>query len=458
MNCGLYNHGIINKRMLKLKPPQEAIEFQPDAVEVDSRRLPFAARFTLYLMVTTITLAILWASFANVDKIVSARGKLVTQTRPLQVQPIKASVIKEIYVKVGDTVKKGQVLATLDTTFAKADFQQATLRLDVAKAYLSRVEVEAGIKEEPSIEDQTQAKLYTERKMEHEAKLASLRGKIKQLKAALATNQKDQSEALSQKDNAGQIDAMQFSLYKNGGKVSQLSYLTVHKDYLEKSQLYQQAIDKEREVREALETAEADLLAYQSGREASISQELSVARKDVADLSSQLGKAEHIYNWDTLKAPDNGVVLDVARLSTNAVVKEAETLVTLVPLNSKLDAEVEVSAADIGKVQEQQVARIKIDAWPFQQYGTLLGEVSTISGDGFLTQTPAQSVESHSNTNMVYRLKVKLVETHLRVTPEHYRLLPGMTITTEINVGKRRVIRYFLDPLLKALDESIKEP
>ncbi|WP_287600795.1 HlyD family type I secretion periplasmic adaptor subunit [Thiothrix sp.] len=439
-----------------MKLPKEAIEFQPDAVEVDHRRLPFLARFTLYLMVATIMCAILWASFAEIDKIVSARGKLVTSARPLQIQPIKASVIKEILVKAGDSVRKGQVLAKLDTTFAQADFQQAKQKVDGMKERLTRLEVEAGVKK-GGINNEMQAKLYAERKAEHEARLASLQGKIEQLRAALLSNQKDQAQASDQQDNAKTIDAMQAKLYKNGQKVSHLSYLTAHKDYLDKVQAYQQVVDKEQELRKALNTAEADLAAYQSGRDAAISQELSSSQKELADLLAQFDKAEHIYNWDTLKAPDDGIVLDVAKLSTKAVIKEAETLITLVPVGKDLEVEVEVTTTDIGKVQEQQIVRVKVDAWPFQQYGTLAGRVSTISGDAFLTQS-ANQADGGKNVDVVYRLKVGLSDTHLRATPEHYRLIPGMTVTAEINVGKRKVIRYFLDPLLKALDESIKEP
>lgn len=436
--------------------PKETIEFQPDAVEVDERHLPFMARFALYAMVATIVLAVVWASLADVDKIVFARGKLVTQARPLLIQPIKTSMIKDIYVKAGDIVSKGQVLAELDTTFTQVEVQQLNIKIDSVRTRLARLERETGINGN-AIKDGLQDRIYQERKQEYEAKLAAFQGKVEQLKASLITNQRDQEQALEQKSNAQKIDAMHAKLYKDGQKISHLAYLTAHKEYLDKSNTYDRLINTNQEIKEALQVAQADFSAYKSGYAAVTTQDLASSQKELADLLSQLEKAEHIHDLDTLKSPNDGIVLDVAKVSTGAVIKEAETLLTLVPIDKHLDAEIEVSSADIGKIQDQQTARIKLDAWPFQQYGTLKGYVKTISGDSFVTQASAQPTDG-KNVGVVYRLKVGLADTNLHPTPAHYHLIPGMTVVVEINVGKRRVIRYFLDPLLKALDESIKEP
>jgi HlyD family secretion protein len=131
------------------------------------------------------------------------------------------------------------------------------------------------------------------------------------------------------------------------------------------------------------------------------------------------------------------------------VVREAEPLLTLVPLDVPLEAEVAIETRDIGFVAQNQQARIKIEAFPFQKHGTVTGLIRTISEDAFADQVTERPF---------YRARVRLVDTQLRDVPETYRLLPGMTVAAEIDVGDRTVLSYFLYPLLRGLDESVREP
>jgi len=166
--------------MRKLKLPKEAIAFQPDAVEVDERRLPFIARFALYLIVVVLVLAVVWASVSEIDKLVSGQGKLVTRSQPLVVQPLSTSVIRSIDVRVGDVVKKGQLLATLDPTFAQSDVSQLRIRSESLNARIGRLEAEMRgevfIANEAvdNIHLQLQAKLSRQRDEEHRAKVESI--------------------------------------------------------------------------------------------------------------------------------------------------------------------------------------------------------------------------------------------------------------------------------------------
>ena len=129
--------------MAKLpKLPREAIAFQPDAVEVDARRLPFMARFALYAMFSVLVLALVWASIAKLDKMITTRGKLVTRERPMVVQPLDTAVIRSIEVSVGERVKQGQLLATLDPTFVHSDIKQLQVTKASLEAKIQRLQAE----------------------------------------------------------------------------------------------------------------------------------------------------------------------------------------------------------------------------------------------------------------------------------------------------------------------------
>jgi hemolysin D len=139
----------------------------------------------------------------------------------------------------------------------------------------------------------------------------------------------------------------------------------------------------------------------------------------------------------------------VAQRSVGSVLREAEPLFTLVPIDVPIEAEVSIDARDIGLVRADAPARIKLDAYPFQKHGTLEGTVRTITEDSFTEKESAQAF---------YRARVTLTSTTLRSVQDSYRLIPGMTVSAEIKSGERSVLSYFLYPLIRGLDESIREP
>jgi hemolysin D len=151
-----------------------------------------------------------------------------------------------------------------------------------------------------------------------------------------------------------------------------------------------------------------------------------------------------------LTAPADAVVLEVAKRSIGSIVREAEPVFTLVPLDVPLEAEVLVEARDIGHVGPEQEVRVKLDAFPFQKHGTASGVVRTISEDAFTDEGKGE--------RSFYRARVVLTDSRLERIPETFRLIPGMTVVAEIKVGRRSVLSYFLYPLLRGLDESIREP
>jgi len=137
------------------------------------------------------------------------------------------------------------------------------------------------------------------------------------------------------------------------------------------------------------------------------------------------------------------------------VIREAETMFVLVPRDEALRVEVNVEGRDIGQVAVGQAVRVKFEAFPFQKYGTATGEVGVISQDSFSPEAKAEGVRRSSAP--YYRVLIDLRDTHLRLPSERVQLIPGMAVTAEMKVGQRTVISYFLYPLLRGLDESIRE-
>jgi HlyD family secretion protein len=162
-------------------------------------------------------------------------------------------------------------------------------------------------------------------------------------------------------------------------------------------------------------------------------------------------------------APADGVVLDVAERSQGSVVREAEPLVTIIPSNATLIAEIMINSSDVGYTKAGDDVVIKVDAFPYQRHGLLRGRLLFVSEESSISSSEKSgesglSTPGRSSSSAFHRGRVELLTTNLDRLPEGARLIPGMTMSAEIMVGSRSVISYFLYPVTRGLSEAIREP
>ena len=436
-----------------------AIEFLPDADEIERRPLPASARITLHVLGAALLSFLVWASVSEIDVAVAARGQLVTPLPNLLVQPLETSIIQSIYVRIGQVVKKGDRLATLDSTFAAADEAQLQTRLESLNNQVERLQSELGqaevAKPGDDADSRLQAQLYEERQSNYRAQQTKLQETVARLRASMATNRKDQELLTARVQSLREIEAMQEKLVAmNFG--ARASLLSAQEKRLEVERDMQQAKNRAQELRRELAAAEADKAAFDTGWRQKAMEDLLNTMRERDSVQEQLKKGEKRRNLVVLTAPSDAVVLSIAKVSQGSVIKEAEPLFTLVPLDAELEAEVRIDSLDVGHVKVGDPAKLKLDAFPFQQHGTLSAEVRTISEDAF--RRDANSPAMEPGMDAYYISRIKLGKDKLKKLAEKARLLPGMTLSAEIVVGKRSIISYLLWPLTKALDESMGEP
>ncbi|WP_122402110.1 HlyD family type I secretion periplasmic adaptor subunit [Bradyrhizobium vignae] len=440
-------------------PPPVVREFQPDAAEIEQRNPPRLARMTLYCVVALIAAAVIWASVSQVDMIVTAQGKLITTHPNLVVQPLETSVIRDIRVRAGDTVNRGDLLATLDPTFSQADLDQLQNRVAAFDASTDRLRAELDgveyVAEDPANAEQAlQRKVFLQRKAAYDVQIQNYDAQIASAEANLKTAQDEQLVLSQRLDNMRSIEAMRSALMaKEVG--SKLNFLLSRDARLEVESNLARVRGSIVDNTHRLDKARADQQVFAAEFRRAAYQELVEALPKRNSAAEELKKAELRRKLIVLHAPADAVVLEVANRTVGSVLREAETLFVLVPRDETLQAEVNVEGKDIGQVAVGQSVRIKFEAFPFQKYGTATGEVRVISQDSF---SPDPKVEgARRASSPYYRVLVDLRDTHLRLPPEHLQLIPGMAVTAEMKVGKRTVISYFLYPLLRGLDESIRE-
>lgn len=445
-------------RALPARPPI-VNEFQSDAMEIEERKPPRLARTTLYCVVALIFAATVWATVSHIDMIVTAQGKLITTRPNLVVQPLETSVIREIHVRAGDVVNRGDVLATLDPTFSQADLDQLRVRAAELDAAINRLNAELAGQDytvtNPSDTDQVlQDKLFRQRKLFNAAQLKNFDAQIASARANLETSRSEEAVLVQRLETMNSIESMRSTLMdKKVG--SRLNFLLSQDARLDIESNLSRVRGSQVDYSHRVDKVSADRQVFIEDFRKQASQDLveTVAKRNSA--AEDLKKAELRRKLIVLTAPADAIVLEIANRTVGSVAREAETLFVLVPRDVPLQAEVDVEGRDIGQIGIGQSVRIKYEAYPFQKFGAGSGTVRVVSYDAF---TPdAKNEPTHRIQTPYYRVLVDVADMKLRRQPEHMQLLPGMAITAELKVGQRRVISYFLYPLLRGLDESIRE-
>ena len=447
-----------NKSSVTALDPTD-IEFLPDADEIERRPLPPYARITVHALAAMLVCFLGWASFAEIDEVVKAQGRLATPLSNIVVQPIETSIIRSIDVRIGQVVKKGERLATLDPTDADADQAQLRLKFDSLDTQVKRLEAELAGKSAPvetgkvSADTQLQDKLAGERRANFAAQVMRLNENIAKTRAALETNLRDQQVLGDRTKSLREVETMQERLVdqKFGAKVN---LLDARNKRMEVERDYTLAKNQEPEIRRELAGLDAEKQAFVNGWRQKIMEDMLNLTRDRDATAEQLKKGRLRKDKVVLTAPVDAMVQDIAKLSQGSVAQAAEKMFTLVPLGTALDAEVQIDSLDVGHVKQGDVAHIKLDAFPFQKHGTLDARVRTLSEDAFKRDTP----NPETGTDAYYVSRLDLGKDMLKNMDPHARLLPGMTLTAEIVVGKRTVLSYLLWPLTKGLDEAIREP
>ncbi len=403
------------------------------------------------------------AAFARVDVVVTGPGRLAPDAPPIVLQPMERAVIRALHVRPGEAVRRGQVLAVLDPSFAEADRAALEAQRRMLAAQLGRLEAERAGAAFPAGGDAAawsdgdtllQAGLHGRRRSILAARLRAFEEEIRAQETAIRSLETADASLAEQVTVARDVEVLRARLLE-GQLGSRLQFLAARTQRLQAEEARQRGQGRLEELRHALASKHAERQGFLEDWRRQLIEETVRIRTDLARVEEQLAKATRLADLTTVTAPADSTVLEVAQRSAGSVMREAEPLLVLLPAGAPLIAEVSLRSADIGYARAGDPVVVKVDAFPFQRHGVLHGRLRAIAQDS----ARAAAGEGAAG-GAVHRAQVEIGggAEALRGLPEGARLIPGMTLTAEIRVGERSVLSYFLLPLVRGVRESIREP
>jgi len=444
---------------------RDALEFAPGLLSIQESPPPKLPRMVLYSVALLFGILLVWAIFGKLDVVATAEGRLVPQSYVKIVQPADSGVVREILVQEGETVEAGQVLMRLDAALSRADQRRLRNDLELARLQLQRIDAElAGntMTRRPDdppmlfrqVADQFQAHrdayadaLAEERAVREKTRqdLQGARERLRQLEKTLPIYRRSAEavEKLAQK-----------------GYYSELAVEEKKRELIEQEQELKAQKATIAGLNATLSTSDRRLDQITSSYLSNLHDERVETESRLNTLREELGKATHKTDLLALKAPQKGIIKDLATHTVGTVVSPGTVLMTLVPDDDPLQAEVYVRNEDVGFVHQGQTVKLKLAAYPFQKYGMIVGTLVTIGADAVDpgSSGAADALAGQEGTSgLRYKALIRLDAQHLTTLGQPLEIAPGMQLTADIHLGYRTIMEYLLSPLQKAWLEAGRE-
>ena len=445
-------------------------EFLPAALEIMEKPPSPGLRMLLLLLCGLFTIAILWSAIGKVDVVAVASGKVIPSANVKIIQPIEIGSVRAIHVRNGQHVTKGQLLVELDPTLTGADEAQAGQQLlssnavrgrnDALLAYLAgkpaRFVPPSGT---PTDIANTQARFVHAAIAEYEAQRASLVQQRAEQAAELASSEAEivklkMTLPLVERQLQARKDLAEKGYFS---KLKMLEYEQLRLEHIQNIEIQQAAAAK---ARAAIGALDAEIAKLREGFAKGAVTELSEATDKSALAAEELRKSHRRRQFQQLRAPVSGTVQQLALATIGGVVQPAQPLMVIVPDGSDIEVEAMILNKDIGFVREGQKVRVKLEAYPFTDYGLIEGAVETISRDA-IEQNQQTALRDEKNRpvqpGLVYAARIRLHQRTIKVAGKDQPIGPGLAVQAEIKTGERRIIQYLLSPIAQSLDEAGRE-
>ncbi|MBK1680400.1 HlyD family type I secretion periplasmic adaptor subunit [Rhodocyclus tenuis] len=438
-------------------------DFHPPLIRLQHAAPHPQGRRVLWMLLGLLAFLLVWALLGRLDIVAVADGKLVPESYLKIVQPSEAGIVKEILVREGETVRTGQTLMRMDALITNADLGAITAEYARKRLQLARIDAElAGKPFTPGV--QTPEELVRETSQQYLANREALAATLAEERSRLVKAQQELAAAQQQKER---LEAV-LPHYRDQDKAYEKLVKEGFAGGLMGSDKRRERIEKEQELAtQGYLIAAAQASIDQSKKklkqiEAEYFRQLHAERNEAQAQFDKLGKEQekqqHRRELLELKAPQDGVIKDLATHTSGTVVQPGTVLASLVPREEKLKAEVWVSNEDIGFVRPGQPVKLKFAAYSFQKYGMGHGTVEHISADAQSEEEARDKGQQGAGQRPLrYKALVMLDTNALEIDGVKYPLSVGMQTTAEILLGDRTVAEYLLSPVKKAWHEAGRE-
>lgn len=435
------------------------LDYATEYVSALHSRVPRTLRVFVTAALMAVVAFVAWAGWAKLDEVARGEGRVVTSGKNQLLQSLEGGIVKEIFVKTGDKVKRGDVLIRIDDTGFSSNLGEIESKQLNLFSQIARLEHETNpdMTGEPEFPEEvrqrapalveSELRLFRARRQSLKVQLQILSERVEQKSRELQETRTNLVRLQTTLKLALEEEALKKPLALSG-VVPKTDVIRLQREIADlRGQIgvSENSVPRiEAGIREAKAQVSEQKLRYLQEAEV----ELGQRSAEQAILEETIRSARDKVNRTDVKAPVDGVVNALNVNTVGGVVRAGEILAEIVPLEESLRVEVRVRPSDIAFVHPDQTALVKITAYDFSIFGGLEGRVEKISPDSAVDETTRE---------VYYTVTVKTLSNQLAVRNQNLSIFPGMVASVDILTGKKSVLDYLLKPINKAKSEALRE-
>jgi hemolysin D len=441
------------------------LDFAPALLRLQaSPPAPFPRAFLMVLLAFFASL-VAWAAIAQLDIVAVAPGKLVPHTYLKIVQPSEQGIVREILVKEGEQVAHGQTLIRMDAVLAAADLRALAQEREEKRLALRRIGAQldgTALRQESG----DRRELFARVAAQYQANVQAYSNAVAQERATLEKARADLAAAQQVKTKIGETlphYRTQDDAYSQLVSEGFMGTIVASDKKRERQEKEQDLLTQEHNIRSykaTIEQSERKLSQITADYRKQLQADRVEAAAQFEKITEELAKNQHRSALLELKAPHAGVVKDLATHTIGTVAAPGTILMTIVPQDEPLIAEVFVTNEDVGFVRAGQDVKVKLSTFQFNKYGMLDANVRQVSADateGREGSNAGEATRQAPTAPLTYRTIVDLRTQELVAQGVRHRLTPGMQVMAEIHLGSRSVLEYLFSPVARAFHEAARE-
>lgn len=429
----------------------------PTSLHPDLDRGPRrAAHILVGSLAAFLILGLAWMAFARLDISVQASGQVIPSSRVQLIQSLEGGILRQIRVREGQQVHKGDLLAYVENLQYDAELGEDRLNLWSTQAAIARLDGELAERppafskalrdEAPELVAEQQA-LWASRLRERNDSLETVRRQIAQRQEELAEARAKVASLASLLAGARETLAIEERLHGQGAG-AQADLLQARQEVTRIQGDLEAARIAIGRIQAAIQESQSRAAQVLSSYRAEASRERSELEAKAAAGTERLGASRDRVARRELRAPADGVVNRLLINTVGGVAKAGETIMELVPLGDTLLIAARVKPSDIAFIHPGQSAMVRISAYDSSIFGTLPARVARVGADAILDERQEQTY---------FQVILETERNYLGKPEERLTISAGMAADASINTGKRTLLEYVLKPVVKTLDKALRE-
>ena len=409
------------------------------------------------LLLTVLAAGYFWAKETQLDLITRGEGRLVAEGQNKLVQAPDGGIIKEIFVKEGDTVERDQVLALINSTAAEGSLEEIIAKRNSLTAKLVRLDAElkntdisqlkSNLKNFSESVRESQLALFLANKSNMRSLLFSIESERDQLEKSLETIKQELSGARDLQILINEESEELLPLITAGALGSSEKFRLKRETAQLRSEI--QVLEaKVKETEAGYLRLQAQIEALKSGYERDIFDERAVYINELSEIKARIPILEQKLEQTEIRSPSNGIINSLPVSYKETVIKTGDVIAEIVPSTDKLFVEAFIDPKDIAKIETGQDARISLTAYDAAKYGYLSGLLYKVSAD---------AVYREEKQSYMYAIEVELVNNLYDSGGSAVPLNPGMIAQVDIIRGQQTILEYFWQPIAKLKDDAFRQ-